>query len=390
MTRINYCSPATRVFRLCGCLLWLSLILCTAQIAHAQAPPPVPQGEASPRTQAVGLYNLGLKAYKEGSPESAIIFFRRATDIDPTLADAQYNLGVIYMTQKRYQDAIPRFQQVLQLKPNDTDALYQLGIIMQQTDHLDEARSYFGSIPPNSNRFADAQSHLSAIAGKQSGTGAVKAVQPVQSLQSGQLGTPTNAGAAWPTAGGVQAGISPQMSPQAQATQAMPVAPEALNATGSAAAPNSFAIAAQNSTVQMDPPSAAVSNIVLKILAGGFNAPSGLAIDHSGNLYVANYTTNTIDRVNPDGIRTRFSSAVGLKGPIGLALDAGNNLYVANYDGGTILRISPAGVSILIAKGFHKPYYLILDHNNNLYVSQQEDNTVVRISLPKTPAISSR
>jgi hypothetical protein len=303
------------------------------------------------------LYNLGLKAYKEGSPESAIIFFRRATDIDPTLADAQYNLGVIYMTQKRYPDAVPRFQQVLQLKPNDTDALYQLGVIMQQMDRFDDARNYFASIPPNSNRFADAQSHLTAIGNKQ--PGAPKAVAPAAGWQA----VPTQS-----TAPAVQI---------AEADPAMQATPAAL-ATAQT-------IPAQSVSV----PSAAVSNVVLKVLASGFNAPSGLAVDRAGNLYVANYTTNTIDRVNPDGIRSRFSNAVGLKGPIGLALDASNNLYVANYDGGTILRISPAGVSMVLAKGFHKPYYLSLDHNNNLYVSEQEDNTVVKISLPR-PAASLR
>jgi tetratricopeptide (TPR) repeat protein len=60
-------------------------------------PPAMPQ---TPSPQAISLYNLGLNAYKQGSPESAIIFFKRACDIDPNLADAQYNLGIIYQTEK--------------------------------------------------------------------------------------------------------------------------------------------------------------------------------------------------------------------------------------------------------------------------------------------------
>ena len=47
------------------------------------------------RNVARDQYNLGLAAYKQGSPESAIIFFKRACDIDPNLADARYNLALV-------------------------------------------------------------------------------------------------------------------------------------------------------------------------------------------------------------------------------------------------------------------------------------------------------
>src|SRR5580658_1055270 len=86
-----------------------AILLSAQQIAFAQSPSP----------QAISLYNLGLTAYKQSSPESAIIFFKRATDIDPDLADAQYNLGIIYQTERRYKEAIPRYEEVLRVKPTD-------------------------------------------------------------------------------------------------------------------------------------------------------------------------------------------------------------------------------------------------------------------------------
>ena len=71
----------------------------------------------SSNPHAVSIYNLGLSAYKQGSPESAIIFFKRACDIDPDLADAQYNLGVLYQSERRLKEAVTRFQEVLRVKP---------------------------------------------------------------------------------------------------------------------------------------------------------------------------------------------------------------------------------------------------------------------------------
>jgi streptogramin lyase len=130
-------------------------------------------------------------------------------------------------------------------------------------------------------------------------------------------------------------------------------------------------------------PTPLIANATVRVIATGFSAPSGLGFDRSGNLYVANFTNNTIDRISADGSRSQFSSGSNLKGPIGLVVDGLGNVYVANYTGGTVARISPAGISTIIANNFRKPYYLTLDKDANLFVSQQEDNSIVRISLPR-------
>jgi hypothetical protein len=133
-------------------------------------------------------------------------------------------------------------------------------------------------------------------------------------------------------------------------------------------------------------PTAVLANSSARVIATGFSAPSGLTFDRLGNLYVANFTSNTVDRISADGTRMQFSSGSNLKGPIGLAADDSGNIYVANYDGGTVARISPAGVSTIIGTGFKQPYYLTLDKEGNLFVSQQIDNSVVRLTLPRPVA----
>lgn len=125
-----------------------------------------------------------------------------------------------------------------------------------------------------------------------------------------------------------------------------------------------------------------LANSSVRVIATGFSAPAGLAFDRQGNLYVANFLSNSVDRISPDGTRTQFSSGANLKGPIGLVVDEHNNVYVANYNGGTVARINPAGVSTIIATSFKRPYYLTLDREGNLFVSQQEDNSIVRVTLP--------
>jgi tetratricopeptide (TPR) repeat protein len=142
------------------------LSLCSSLPVMAQNQPGTPQSASVNNTlrqlvgqspgHAISYYNLALEAYQKGALESAIIFFRRATDLDPNLSDAQYNLGVLYQSQKRAKEAIPRFEEVLRVKPTDADAHYQLGLALMDMGRAADAKTHFAAIAPNSQHFADA------------------------------------------------------------------------------------------------------------------------------------------------------------------------------------------------------------------------------------------
>lgn len=369
-----------------------SLALAQGAASTGSAAAPAKPGTYTPNPRAVSLYNLGLTAHKQGSPESAIIFFKRACDIDPDLADAQYNLGVLYQMQKRYKDAIPRFEEVLRIKPSDPDAHFQLGIILQDTGRPAESRQHLSAIAPNNPHFPEAQRRIGQLANAP----ASDPQQPIQQQPPQMAVNPpvqiqTQAPVSEiPSTGSFAATPSYQASPgttpaygamnamQTAAPQTPATQPTYKDQPATAYVPNN----------QAPPPAQTgpvpnMANSSLRVIATGFSAPSGLAFDRNGSLYVANYMTNSIDRISPDGTRNTFCTGVNLRGPIGLVTDDANNLYVANYNSGTVVRVSPAGISTIVASGFKKPYYLTLDRDGNLYVSQQEDNSIVRIVLPR-------
>ncbi|HEY9684119.1 MAG TPA: tetratricopeptide repeat protein [Oculatellaceae cyanobacterium] len=355
---------------------------------EAQTPPAQPNA-------AVSMYNLGLKAYKEGTPESAIIFFTRACDINPDLADAQYNLGVLYQSQKRCKEAVPRFQEVLRVKPMDTDAHYQLALCYIDLGQYADARQHLSTIAPNNPHFADAQKRLSMLDGQQNMTApGAPAAAPVQQpvlTQAPQTPAPSAYSSQTPAATTTAYMSTPQtdFNAPAQPTGGVGSAYQPQATTPPVVQPTQPTVPTLNTMKRAYPtqgggPTPVLANCTVRIIATGFNAPAGLAFDKQGNLYVANFNNNTVDRINADGSRSQFSSGANLKGPIGLIVDGSNYVYVANYSAGTVARISPSGVSTIIATGFRKPYYLTLDKDGNLFVSQQEDNTVVRITLPKS------
>jgi len=142
--------------------------------------------------------------------------------------------------------------------------------------------------------------------------------------------------------------------------------------------------------------------------AARFLAPNGVALDGSGNLFVADTGNNTIRKISPAGLVTTFAGDAGNSGsadatgnaaqfnsPVGVAVDGAGNLYVADTGNNTIRKVSPAGVVTTLAGSasssgstdatgssarFFAPGGVALDGSGNLYVADTNNNTIRKIS----------
>lgn len=110
-------------------------------------------------------------------------------------------------------------------------------------------------------------------------------------------------------------------------------------------------------------------------------APSGIAVDDRGNIFVASFSENAIYKISIYGQKSVFVRSSLIRGPIGLAIDKDNNLYVANYSANSIVKIKPSG-NVSVFASIQKPYCIIYDiEHDRLYATEQSTNKLVKFDL---------
>jgi sugar lactone lactonase YvrE len=125
-------------------------------------------------------------------------------------------------------------------------------------------------------------------------------------------------------------------------------------------------------------------------VASGFSNPSAVAIDGAGDIYVGDSGNNQVVEVPyVNGLYgTPLVLETGLSGASGLALDGLGNLYIADSGNARVLLLSRSGnlqaqsLVTTVGGGFTTPVALAVDNSHNLYVSDLGTNKVVQIAIP--------
>jgi hypothetical protein len=145
-----------------------------------------------------------------------------------------------------------------------------------------------------------------------------------------------------------------------------------------------------------------------------FNDPTGIAVDTFGNVYVADFGNDTVRMITPSGLVTTIAgspgtagdqdgtgSAAKFDGPSGLGVDSSGNLFVAEGTGCEVREVSPSGAVTTVGGAselfdnvdgigsvtrFDTPGDVTVDSSGIVYVADGGNSTIRRIIPGATDA----
>lgn len=254
-----------------------------------------------------------------------------------TEAMLQYNQGIDYYKTGQYDQSIECFRNAIRIDPNYIDAYYNLGSVLEYLKQYDAALAVFKQI-------------------------IVRKPDDYDSIYK----------AAW---------LSYKLGEPQKAKTYLSIIP-----ANCARAKDAQVLASQlNISITPKQPLAAQQPKPTGQTSGIYNeipAPTGITSDSDGNVYVAEFNTNSVLKITPDDKKIVYVKDEKISGPIGIAFDQSKNMYIANYNKDNVLKVSPYGEISVLISNIKKPYYIYVS-GDLLFVSCQGSDSVLRYKLPQ-------
>ena len=159
---------------------------------------------------------------------------------------------------------------------------------------------------------------------------------------------------------------------------------------------------------------------IISTIATGLNVPYGVAVDGNNNVYIADQNNNLVKKVNTSGIISivagngtqgydgdgGIATAAELTYPTGIAVDGSGNIYIADGGNNRIRKVTTSGIITTVAgNGFgaivgtgsasggysgdggaataaelNYPVSVAVDASGNIYIADQNNNRIRKVN----------
>jgi hypothetical protein len=112
------------------------------------------------------------------------------------------------------------------------------------------------------------------------------------------------------------------------------------------------------------------------LLSSGISFPTGVAVDSSGNVYIA--ANDKIEELVKSSNTLKSLVSTGLNNPYGIAVDAKGNVFIADSSDNAIKEwvASSQTVSTLVSSGLFFPTGVAVDGSGNVFIADNNNNAI--------------
>jgi len=137
-------------------------------------------------------------------------------------------------------------------------------------------------------------------------------------------------------------------------------------------------IAGQTLTVTQAGSTYVAVGAVTTLVSSGLSGPFGVAVDGTGNVYVADYGDNAIKEWSAtNNVLTTLVSS-GLSMPVGVATDSAGNVYIADTGNNAIKEWTPGNNTVitLVSSNLNSPQGVAVDGSGNVYIADTGNDAI--------------
>ena len=110
----------------------------------------------------------------------------------------------------------------------------------------------------------------------------------------------------------------------------------------------------------------------------GLQAPSGVAVDAAGNIFISDENANNVVKVTPGGSQTTIAS--GLSQPYDVAVDGAGNVFIADFLNNRVLKVTPSGAQTTVGTGMAHPSGVAVDGAGDVFITNENNSQVVEVT----------
>jgi sugar lactone lactonase YvrE len=148
------------------------------------------------------------------------------------------------------------------------------------------------------------------------------------------------------------------------------------------------------------------------------NNPYDVVVDDAGNLFIADLSNNRVRKVNTNGIISTVAgngsssysgdggaaTSAGFNSPTGVALDASGNLFIADYWAYRVRKVNTSGIISTVAgngtagysgdggvatnANLGKPWKAWVDSAGNMFIAEYGNNTIRKVTGSSSPTLT--